>query len=116
MNWPALALTVAILGVPLVARAACIGSDTLATCTDDSGNTYTVNRMGDTTMVNGSNPDGSTWSQTSQTMGNMTVTNGETNGQPWNMTQQNLGGMTTYSGTNAAGQPFNHTCTAFGCN
>jgi hypothetical protein len=110
------ALAVVLLGLPMAARASCIGSDTLATCTDDNGNSYTVSRMGGTTFVNGSNPDGSDWSETSQTMGNMTVTNGESNGQPWNMTQQSNGGMTTYSGTNVAGEPFFHTCTGYGCN
>ena len=116
MRWASLAAAIMVISFPGSAWADCVGTDTFATCTDDSGNTYTVNRMGGMTMVNGSNPDGSTWSQTSQTMGDMTMTNGESNGQPWNMTQQNLGGMTTYSGTNVAGQPFFHTCTAYGCN
>jgi hypothetical protein len=33
--------------------ASCVGGPTLQTCTDGSGNSYTVNRMGNTTTVNG---------------------------------------------------------------
>ncbi len=116
MKLTQVAIAIVFLSAPVAASAACIGTDTLSTCTDDSGNTYTVTRMGGMTMVNGSNPDGSDWSETSQTMGDTTITNGQTNGRPWNMTQQDTGGMQTYSGTNAAGQPFFHTCTAYGCN
>jgi hypothetical protein len=99
------------------AQAACFGSDAFSTCTDSSGNSYSVQRFGNTTSVQGSNPDGSSWSQNSNTMGNTTYTNGETNGQQWNMTAQHNGPFTTYSGTNAAGQPFFHSCSQYGgCN
>jgi hypothetical protein len=69
------------------------------------------------TTMNGYNPNtGSNWSETTQSLGNSTIYNGMTNGLPWSMNQQNFGGgMRTYSGTNSAGQPFFHTCTAFGC-
>ena len=93
------------------ASAACFGSGSMQTCTDNSGNNYSVNRMGNTTVTNGYNAQtGSQWSDTTNTMGNMVMHNGNTNGQPWNMTQQNLGNVTTYNGMNAAGNSFSHTC------
>lgn len=89
------------------ANAACFGRGTFATCNDNAGTSYTVNRFGNTTQMNGYNArTGSEWSETTRTMGNMTQYNGMTNGQPWNMTRQNFGGMTTYNGMNASGQPF----------
>jgi len=64
-------------------QAACYGSSTFENCYDGSGNTYTVNRFGDTTQMNGFNAQtGSQWSQTSQTYGTMTYHTGMTNGQP----------------------------------
>jgi hypothetical protein len=101
----------------LHARAACFGTPGFQTCSDSYGNSYTVNRLGSMTMMNGNNPwTGSYWSQNSQTLGNMTMHNGITNGNPWYMNQNSLGGVTTYNGMNAAGQSFSYTCTAFGCN
>ena len=101
----------------LGASAACFGTPGLQTCNDGYGNSYTVNRMGSMTQMYGNNPyTGSNWSQTSQSLGNMTLHNGITNGHPWYMNQNSFGGMTTYSGMNSAGQPFFYTCTQFGCN
>ena len=97
------------------ANAACIGSGSFQTCYDSSGNSYTVNRYGNQTQINGYNAyTGSQWSQRTNTMGNTTYYNGQTNGQQWNMIQQNYGGMQTYSGTNSVGQSFYHTCTQVG--
>lgn len=112
-------LVICAFALSMVARAAtagCIGSDTFKTCTDASGNSYTVNKMGNLTQMNGYNAQtGSQWNQTSQHLGNMTFHNGTTNGQSWNMTEQDLGGgMRTYNGTNSAGQPFSHFCTKLG--
>ncbi|EHM2198236.1 hypothetical protein ABNK09_004221 [Salmonella enterica] len=70
------------------------------------------------TTVNGSNAStGSTWSQTSQTFGNQTYTNGRAaNGQSWNQTQTNLGGGSRMvTGTNSKGQSYSHYCNQFGC-
>jgi len=109
-----LAFTVASISAT---SAACFGPPGFRTCSDSYGNSYTVNRLDSMTMMNGNNPStGSNWSQTSQTLGNMTMHNGITNGHPWYMNEQSLGGMTTYNGMNAAGRPFSYTCTAFGCN
>jgi hypothetical protein len=108
----ALAMTMSV-----TAQAACFGSGAFQTCNDSSGNSYTVNRLGNmTTMQCYIARTGSSWSQNSTTLGNSTYTNGQTNGHSWNMQQNNFGNIQTYSGTNSRGQSFYHTC-AFGkCN
>ncbi|MNK90267.1 hypothetical protein D3C87_1103110 [compost metagenome] len=100
------------------AHAACFGTQAMSTCTDDSGNTYNVQRYGNTTHVQGSNPyTGNTWNQTSQTYGSSTYQTGNSsNGNSWNQTIQSMPGMTTYSGTDSSGNSFYKTCTAYGCN
>lgn len=105
-----------LVGVCAAASAACIGSGSLYTCSDDAGNAYTVSRMGSTTTVNGSNPStGSLWSQQSSRIGDTTITTGQTNGRSWNSTTQSVGGMTIQSGSDSRGRPFSKTCTAYGC-
>lgn len=102
-----------------VANAACIGSNTFSTCNDSAGNSYTVNRFGNTTMMNGYNArTGGNWNESINHFGNMTSYQGTTNGRPWNMNQFDYGGgMRSYSGMNAAGQPFSYTCGPYsGCN
>ena len=111
----ALALSIAVIST---AEAACIGSGNFQTCNDNAGNSYTVNRFGNTTMMNGFNAQtGSTWSQNSNRFGNTVIHNGETNGNPWSMTQQNLGGgFQTFNGIDSRGRSFSHTCSnLFGC-
>ena len=99
------------------ANATCFGSANMYTCNDASGNSYNVQKYGNTTNVQGYNSGtGSSWNQTSNTMGNTTFINGSTNGNSWNQTIQTMPGMTTYSGTDSRGNSFNKTCTAFGCN
>jgi len=106
----------AFLLIASAAHAACVGMPAFQTCNDAAGNSYTVNRLGNTTMMQGSSAlTGSQWSQQSTTFGNTTMHNGVTNGQPWHMQEQTFGGMTTYSGVNAAGEAFYHTCNQFGC-
>jgi len=47
-----------------VENAECIGSGSFQTCNDDSGNSYTINRYGNSTTMNGYNAQtGSSWSQ-----------------------------------------------------
>jgi hypothetical protein len=111
-------LTAAVL-ISAPAFANCIGGAYLQTCNDVNGNSYTVNRMGNTTQVSGYNPNtGSQWNQTSQTIGNSTYTNGRAaNGASWNETQTNYGnGMRSINGTDSNGNSFSKTCTAYGCN
>lgn len=97
--------------VPSTAFAACFGGNTFKTCYDSNGNNYTVNRMGNSTYMQGYNAQtGSSWTQNSQTLGNTTYHNGTTNGRSWNMQQQQFGNGQTFSGTNSYGQHFNKTC------
>jgi hypothetical protein len=100
----------------LTAQAQCFGSANLQTCTDSSGNSYTVNRMGGVTHMTGTGPNGS-WSQQSHTIGNTTYHNGQTvNGNNWNGTTQSIGNMQIHNGINGQGQPYQKTCTPLGCN
>ena len=49
-----------------VENAGCIGLGSLQTCNDDFGNSYTINRYGNSTTMNGDNAQtGSSWSQNS---------------------------------------------------
>jgi len=91
------------------AGAQCFGTDSFKTCTDAQGNSYTVQKFGNQTIVNGQNPrTGSTWNQSSQTFGNQTFTQGQaSHGNSWNMTQQRLGNGTYTYGTDSRGNSFN---------
>ncbi|MFD0988222.1 hypothetical protein [Methyloligella solikamskensis] len=110
--------TAMLLATTLASEAACFGSDAFSTCSDSNGNSYTVQRFGNSTYVNGHNSrTGSSWSQNSNTFGNTTYHNGRAaNGNSWNMTDQNFGGTRSLSGTDSQGNSFNYTCNQFGCN
>lgn len=111
----AIGLAAALSSAPVLAG--CFGSANLYTCTDDTGNTYQVNKFGNQTNVTGSNArNGTTWSQRSQTFGNTTIQQGyDGQGNSWNQTINSFGGTTTRSGTNSQGESFYQTCTQFGC-
>lgn len=83
-----IAMTISAAIISTQAFAACMGSGNLSTCYDSSGNNYTVNRMGNSTFMQGSNSrTGSNWSQQSTTFGNTTIHNGrDSNGDHWNTT------------------------------
>jgi hypothetical protein len=83
----------------------CFGSDLFKTCTDQSGNTYQIQKFGNSTYVNGSNPNtGSQWNQQTQKIGNTTFHQGQAgNGQSWNITEQNFGGTKFISGQDSKG-------------
>lgn len=100
-----------------VASAECIGSGSLKTCYDDSGNTYTVQKFGNSTYVNGSNSQtGSTWSQESNRIGNSTYTTGrDADGNSWNSTATRVGNNTFINGTDSDGNAFSQTCNEYGC-
>jgi hypothetical protein len=100
-----------------VANAGCIGSGAFQSCTDTSGNSYTVNRFGNTTTMNGYNAQtGSTWSQNSNTFGNTTTHSGTaSNGNSWNSTEQRMGNTRSIYGTDSQGNSFSKTCGPFGC-
>lgn len=99
-----------------VASADCIGSGSLKTCYDDSGNTYTVQKFGDTTYVNGQNSrTGSTWSQQSQKLGDSTYTTGQdADGNSWNSTATKVRNSTFINGTDSDGNSFSQTCNEYG--
>lgn len=108
----------ALVAMSISANAACVGSGAFQTCTDASGNTYNIQRYGNTTNVQGYNAqNGSNWSQSSTTYGSTTQTHGTAaNGSPWNSTTIANPGMTQQFGTDSQGRSFQRTCTQFGCN
>lgn len=108
------------MGFPLVSEAGCIGSESFQTCFDDSGNSYSVNRIGNSTYVDGYNSStGSSWSQESHSYGTITQHSGvAADGGRWHSTQQQLGGgYQSFDGVDSQGQGFSYTCGPFGnCN
>lgn len=110
-------LIASLFACGLSSHAACYGTANNYNCNDASGNSYNVQKYGNTTNMQGYNAStGSNWSQNSQTYGNTTQIQGQANGRSWNETIQTMPGMTTYSGTNSQGQSYMKTCTAYGCN
>lgn len=107
-----------VLTSATVAPAACFGSGAFRNCTDNQGNSYSVQRYGNTTIMNGSNArTGARWNQQSQTYGNNTYTTGRAaDGNSWNMQQQRIGNNTYYSGRDSSGRRFSGSCNQFGCN
>lgn len=104
------AITIGISAAP--ASAACYGSGSFSSCYDGNGNSYSIQRFGNNTYMNGyNNRTGSSWSQTSQTFGNSTYNYGRNSkGQSWNSTTNQFGSY----GRNSNGQSFN--CGLLGCN
>jgi hypothetical protein len=113
-----LALSLVLLvGAVCGAHATCIGTNSYYTCSDSSGNTYNVNRIGNTTTVNGYNANtGSSWNQNTYRSGNTSSTYGTAaDGSSWNsQTYRTPSGSTTY-GTDSRGNSFSRTCNQFGC-
>ena len=111
-------LVVAALAVAAgPAAAECYGTESFQTCRDSAGNTYSVQRFGSTTMVDGYNlSTGSRWNQTSHTFGNSTFTDGQaSDGGTWNRTDQSIGDTTFFSGTDSDGNYFSGSCPLLGC-
>jgi hypothetical protein len=107
----------AVLGVCMGVQAqTCTGTGAYRFCSDASGNAYTVNRLGSSTFVNGSNAQtGSTWSQSTQRIGSSSFTNGyNSQGQSWNATSTTMGNTTLQSGTDSAGRAFSSQITRIG--
>lgn len=112
-------IALALLFCPAISWAGCFGSAAFQTCNDNSGNTYRVQRFGNTTNVQGSNlSTGSNWNQSSTTYGNQTVTRGTAaNGNSWNSTTTNYGnGNYSVRGQDSNGNNFSKNCNQFGCN
>lgn len=112
-----LLILLAMAGASTLASANCIGSPNMQTCVDSSGNSYNVQRYGNTTTVQGTNPGtGNNWSQTSNRVGNTTFHNGTAaNGQSWSGTTQSIGGTTFHNGVDSRGRSYTKTCNAYGC-
>ena len=112
-----LAMLVLALGLSSAAHATCVGTPGFQSCTDNAGNSYTVQRFGGSTYMQGNNSrNGSSWSQNSQTFGNTTNVYGrDSSGRSWNNTIQTSPGMVQQYGRDASGQPFSKTCTTAGC-
>jgi len=111
--------TLAIVALSLAAQSAvagCFGSGSFKTCTDDSGNTYNIQRFGNTTHLDGYSANGSHWSQDSSTIGGTTYHNGySADGNSWNGTTTTIGGSTFHSGTDSNGNSYQSTCNQYGC-
>ena len=109
-----LGTAVLLMAVSGAANAQCFGSGAFQTCTDtQSGNTYQIQRYGNTTQIQGSNPyTGSTWSQTTNRIGNTTLQNGrDSSGNSWNTTRQDFGnGNFNVYGSDSSGNVVNKTC------
>lgn len=99
-----LALAALGLMIPTAANAGCVGTGNLKTCYDKSGNSYTVNKIGNSTYVNGfSSQTGNTWSQQSYKSGTTTQTYGQdAKGRSWNQTNT----RTSTYGTDADGNAY----------
>ena len=98
--------------------ASCVGSGSFQTCMDANGNSYNVQRYGNSTYMQGSNLNtGNTWTQNSQTYGNTTYHNGvAANGNAWNGTSSTYGGTTFHQGIDSNGNAYSKICNQFGCN
>lgn len=109
-------MLLALLCIPSAANAGCFGSPGFQTCTDSSGNSYTVNRIGNSTYVQGRNAQGESWSQDSQTIGNTTYHNGRAaDGGSWNLQDTNIGGTRMITGHDSNGNSVNTYCGPAGC-
>lgn len=88
----------------------CTGFGSFKTCTDNNnGNQYQIQKIGNSTFVNGSNyNNGSSWNQQSTKIGNSTIHTGNAaNGNYWNITEQNIGGTKHIIGTDSKGNSVN---------
>ena len=99
------------------AHANCVGSGSFQTCTDSSGNSYTVNRLGNSTYVQGNNSStGSSWSQETHRTGNSSYTTGrDADGNSWNANTIRTPGGSYTTGRDSNGNSFSRTCNQFGC-
>jgi hypothetical protein len=59
-------------------------------------------------------PGFQTWSQSSQTYGNTTYHNGQTNGSSWSGATQNIGNMQFNNGVDSRGRAYSSTCQRIG--
>ena len=95
-----------------VASAACYGTDTSQNCDDSSGNGYTINRFGDTTiMTEGNAQTGSSGARNSITFGDTTFHNDRaSSGNPWNSPDQRLEDSRHIFGRDSQGNRSSRIC------
>ena len=112
-----IAFGIAVLCVGGPAVADCYGSDAYKTCTDSSGNTYNVQKIGDMTTVQGYNPEtGNSWNQTTTKIGNLSHTRGQdADGNSWTQNTQKIGDTTIQSGYDSDGNYYQQSCNQYGC-
>jgi hypothetical protein len=112
------AAAITLLLLSTTANAICTGSGSFKTCTDNQGNSYTIQKFGNQTYMTGNNSrTGSSWSSNSTTIGNTTFQQGRSaDGDSWNQTIQNIGNTQYRTGTDSNGNSFSTTCNQFGCN
>lgn len=116
-----LILTTAMLlsSVSIYAAENCFGSESMRTCTDyNTGNTYTVNKIGNNTQITGRNSrSGSNWSQNTQTIGNQSYTTGrDKDGNSWRHNTNQIGNTQYYNGNDSQGNHYNGNCNPYtGC-
>ncbi len=115
----ALFLSTALVSIIAVeSHAACYGSGAYKNCYDaETGNSYNVRRLGNTTYLDGYNSNtGSNWSQTSRNSGNTTYHNGyDSDGNSWSIQERQIGNMRSISGFDSDGNYVSKTCSAYGC-
>jgi hypothetical protein len=101
------------------AHAECFGTGSFRSCSDLSGNSYSIQQFGNTTTMNGSNSrTGSTWNQTSTTMGSTTFNRGtSSDGGSWSTTRQDVGnGNYMINGHDSDGNAVSKSCFYGVCN
>ncbi len=100
-----------------VSHAGCTGGSNFQTCTDNSGNSYSVSRHVNSTSMYGRNSQtGGSWSQNSQRLGNTTFHNGRSaDGGMWSIQDTTLGSTRMINGRDSGGNSVNIVCTQFGC-
>ncbi|WGY45219.1 hypothetical protein [Vibrio sp. ABG19] len=107
-------ICVLLVGLALQAPAwaDCYGPESFQTCFDDAGNSFTVQKYGNNTYVEGTDSDGRTWNEDSYTSGSMTQTYGvDKNGGAWvGTTITSPNGSSTTTGTDAYGEVFSWAC------
>ena len=111
-----LTLAVAAMLAANQASAACTGTDAYKTCRDAQGNSYTVQQIGNQTTVRGRNANtGSTWSQSTQRIGNSSYTRGrDRDGNSWNASSSTYGNTTYTRGRDSDGNSFSSTTSRVG--
>ena len=106
MKLKTLVFTLATTLIASQSSAGCFGTSNFYSCYDNSGNSYSVSKFGNSTYMTGTNSrTGSSWSQNTSRIGGYSFTNGTSaSGRSWSSTSSGLG---TY-GFNSTGNSFSN--------